>query len=167
MRSALLSVLVSVVAFSVGGCSILEPSPSSPSTPNPVAKRPALGDADRALRQLDVSALTESLDGGRACRRDDGGGSGSDDTFHREWIVTCPRVGNDRNIYFLIVDAIDGELQKIATTPGHASQLGEAQDPLSSLWDVRGNAYVGSIRALGVNGNGNLSVFVSLDLAVP
>jgi hypothetical protein len=33
------------------------------------------------------------------------------------------------------------------------------------VWDVRGNAYVGSMRALGVNGNGNLSVFVSLDLA--
>ena len=81
--------------------------------------------------------------------------------------MTCPRLGDDRNIYFLIVDAIDAELQKIATTPGHASQLGEAQDPLSSVWDVRGNAYVGSMRALGVNGNGNLSVFVSLDLAVP
>jgi hypothetical protein len=156
-----------MVAFSVGACSILEPSPSSPSTPNPVARRPAFGDADRALRQLDVSALTEPLDGGKACRRDDGGGSSSDDTFHREWIVTCPRLGDDRNIYFLIVDAIDAELRKVATTPGHASQLGDAQDPLSTLWDVRGNAYVGSMRALGVNGNGNLSVFVSLDLAVP
>lgn len=162
MRTALsrlaLCQLVLVVA---GACSVITP------TPQPVTSRPALGNADRALATFDPAALAKRLAGGPACLASGGGGSGSGVTLHRDWVLTCPRINDDRTIYFLLTDAIEAELRGIATVTDRGGELGNAQEPASTIWDVRGNAYVGFVHALLVNGNGNLSIFVNVDLVAP
>ena len=81
--------------------------------------------------------------------------------------MTCPRVGGDRTIYFELEDAIEAELGRIATVEGKSAGSGDAPDPISATLDVRGNAYLGTVRILGVNGNANITTFVDVDLAIP
>lgn len=164
LRGVTLGLLVPTVAAIAGACSLTVPNPQPV---EPVSHRPALGDADRALAQFDPTELIKQLKEGQTCRGEGGGSSGTDDTLHRDWVLTCPRVGDDRTIYFLVADAIEAELNQIATVPGSGAKLGDVPNPLSNVWDIRGNAYLGSMRALGVNGNGSISIFVSLDLIVP
>lgn len=168
LRGVALGLLVPALAAAAGACSLITPTPQSV---EPVANGPLFGDADRALTRFDPTELLKQVKGGQGCRAagggtDAGGGSGPD-TFHRAWVLTCPRIGDDRTIYFLLSDAIEGELQRIATVPGSSHEWGNVPDPLSTVWDIQGNAYLGSMRSLGVNGNGTLSIFLSLDLVAP
>jgi hypothetical protein len=165
LRGVALGLLVPAVAAVAVACSLTTP------TPPPVANQRAFGDADRALTRFDPTELLKQVTGGQGCRgagggTDAGGGSGPD-TFHRAWVLTCPRIGDDRTIYFLLSDAIEAELQRIATVPGSSHEFGNTPDPLNAVWDIQGNAYLGSMRSLGVNGNGNISIFLSLDLVAP
>jgi hypothetical protein len=162
MRPALHRLALCQLVLAVaGGCSVIAP------TPQPETNPPVFGNADRALEKFDPTELAKRLQGGPACRDSPGGSTGSDVAFHRDWILTCPRIGDDRTNYFLLTDAIDAELRRIATVPGRGGQLGNAQEPASTVWDIKGNAYVGSARALLVNGNVNMSIFINLDLLVP
>ena len=160
-------VMVTAVAVIAGACSpavsTLPPVP----TPAPVAQRPVLTDRDRGLARFDPAESIKGVAGGQACRVEGGGGGGDGETFHSESVVICPRAGDDRTIYFLLVDAIEADLRRIGTVPGRGQSLGVVPEPLSTVWDVRGDAYRGSVRALGVNGLGNISIFVSMDLVVP
>ena len=158
VRRLALCQLVLVVA---GGCSIIAP------TTQPVTRRPTLGNADLALAKFDPTELAKRLAGGPACLASGGGGAGTEETSQREWELTCPRIDDDRTIYFLLTDAIDAELHRIATVPHRGGTLGNAQESASDVWAIRGNAYVGFVHARLVNGNANLSIFVSIDLVAP
>jgi hypothetical protein len=153
--------LCQLVLAVVGGCSVIAP------TPQAVTNLPAFGNADRALATFDPTELAKRLAGGPACIASGGGGAGIGDIAQREWVLTCPRIDDDRTIYFLLTDAIDAELRRIATVPRRGGSLGNAQEPASDVWALRGNAYVGFVHARLVNGNGDLSIFVSIDLVAP
>lgn len=168
LRGVALGLVVPALAAVAGACSLTAPTPQPV---EPVANSPVFGDADRALERFDPTELIKQVKGGQTCRGDarggGGGGGSGPDTFHRAWVLTCPRIGDDRTVYFLLTDAIDAELRRIATVPGSSHEFGNTPEPLNAVWDIRGNAYLGSMRSLGVNGNGNLSIFLSLDLVAP
>ena len=109
--------------------------------------------------------ILASVEGGGACRLGDGGGSGTDRRIHRSWTVTCPRLGRDRTIYFELRDAIQAALTRIATVDGSSGESSDASEPISTVYAFRGNAYIGTVRILGVNGPADLTIFVDLDAA--
>jgi hypothetical protein len=47
---------------------------------------------------------------------------------------------------------------------GHS---GDASEPITTDWNVRGETMVGTSRVLGVNGPGTLTIYVSVDLVTP
>ena len=159
----LLGSLMLAVAATIGACAA--PAPTVVVAPAPV--RSSLGDSDRALARFDAEVLLRGVKGGNGCQAEGGGGGGSDDNVHRDWLFTCPRPGADRTVYFLLSEAIEAELKRIATVPAQSKSIRDVPDPLSSVWQIRGEAYRGTVRALGVNGNGTLLIFVDLDLAAP
>ncbi len=139
---------------------------SAPPSVQPVGHA-VKGPADIALDRFDLAAILKTVDGGSACHLEGGGRSGSSDRVHIAWTVTCPRPGGDRTVYFQLADAIEAELGKIATIDGKTGATGDAAAPISTVMGVRGNAYIGSVQILGVNGVANMTTFVDIDLAIP
>jgi hypothetical protein len=140
-------------------------APASPSVQG--VGHAAKGPADVALERFDLAAILKTIDGRSVCRLEGGGSSGTSDRVHIAWTVTCPRPGSDRTVYFQLTDAIEAELGRIATINGQTGEGGDAAAPISTVLGVRGNAYIGSVRVLGVNGVANITTFVDIDLAIP
>jgi hypothetical protein len=160
IRHLVLLALICVMA----ACAV--PVPTPPSTPLPVAQAPK-GLADQALDQFDLASILASVDPGAVCQLGGGGGGGTEERVHRSWTVICPRPGRDRTIYFDLRDAIQAELIRIATVEGSSGDSGDATQPISTVWAIRGNAYIGTVRVLGVNGPADITTFVDLDAAIP
>ena len=149
----------------VMACGIEAPT-TPPTTPIPVARVPK-GPADDALDRFDLAEIIASVDPGAVCQLDDRGGGGNEERTHRSWTVVCPRPGRDRTIYFELSDAIQAKLKSIATINGSSGESGDASQPITTTWAIRGNAYIGSVRVLGVNGPADITTFIDLDLAIP
>ena len=168
MTVRLASLLPAIV---LAGCGTLLPSqPTPPPAPGPpFVPAPTPGPADLALQGIDALGILRSVEGGAGCREGTLVGShGGGDRFHMLQDFTCPRLGNDRNVYFLFVDAYEAALRDIgATVGGRGGESGDANQPIATDWNVRGNASLGTARVIGENGPGTLRLFVSLDLLAP
>ena len=160
-----------IMALAIAGCGTVLPSqPTPPPTPGPPAvPAPPPGPVDLRLFGIDPFRVLRSVEGGPACRQGTlVGGRVGDDRFHALSDYTCPRLGDDRNVYFLFVDAYEAALRDAgAEVPGRGTVSGDASQPMSTDWDVRGNARFGTARVIGENGPGTLRLFVSLDLLAP
>ena len=167
--STVLAGLLSAVLLA--GCGTLRPSapipPPAPGQPN--APVPTPGPVDLGLRQIDPFSILRSVDGGAACRQGFLTGShGGGTRFHALSDFTCPRAGNDRNVYFLFADAYEAALRDAgATVGGSGGESGDASQPIATDWSVRGDTMAGTARVIGDNGPGTLRLFVSLDLLAP
>ena len=150
----------------IAACSLL-PSPTLP--PAPVVfepPKPPPGPADRALMALDPEAVLRSVPGGRQCRP--GTLVGSNGSYHMIRDYVCPRAGDDRTVYFLFTEAWGPALTGTgATSSGGGGMSGDASQPITTDWNLRGETMTGLSRVLGVNGPGTLTLYVSIDLATP
>lgn len=160
-----------IMALAIVGCGTVLPSqPTPPPAPGPpVVPAPPPGPVDLRLFAIDPFQVLRSVEGGAACRQGTlVGGHGGDERFHALSDYTCPRLGDDRTVYFLFVDAYEAALREAgAELPGRGSESGDANQPIATDWDVRGNARVGTARVIGENGPGTLRLYVSLDLLAP
>jgi len=146
-------------------CGVPQPSASQ------VAASPIILEAaEAAFGPFDPVTMVGGVNGGQQCRPTERGrvvtGVGPSATVHRDWLILCPRSGTDRNVYFLLGDAIDTFLNRFKTD--HVSSRhewpGNSQDPITSEWTVTAGPYVGTIHLVGTNGPGSLSIAVALDL---
>ena len=156
------TVIVAAVALACG-----TPAPSSSQT---LASPIILAAAEAAFGGFDPVAMVGGVNGGQQCRPTERGrvvtGAGPTATVHRDWLIVCPRPVSDRNVYFLLDDAITTSLSR-RTTDQISSRHewpGNSQDPIMSEWTVKAGEYVGTIHLVGTNGPGSLSIAVSLDL---
>lgn len=154
-----------LLALLLAGCGTTLPS-RAPTPAVPVAPAPSPGPIDLALTRIDPLQVLRSVPGGAACRA--GTLVGSHGSFHALSDFTCPRVGDDRNVYFLFADAYEAALRDAgATLGGSGGVTGDAGQPIAKDWTVRGDAWVGTARVIGENGPGTLRLLVSLDLLAP
>lgn len=160
-----------IMALAIAGCGTVLPSQPTPPPPPgpPFVPAPTPGPVDLRLFGIDPFQVLRSVEGGAACRQGTlAGGHGSDGGFHALSDFTCPRLGNDRNVYFLFVDAYEAALRDAGVElPGRGSESGDASQPIATDWTVRGDARIGTARVIGENGPGTLRLFVSLDLLAP
>jgi hypothetical protein len=161
IRAAVCRVALAVLLLSVAGCAEPDPSPVGLATPPPKAE------ADRALDRFEIEQTVKTVDRAAACKEGPGGGGASDERIHKGLILTCPLIPGDRNVYFDLVDALKRDVSAIATIGGGSSELGELTDPKSTILDVRGSAYRGTLSIFGVDGAGVFTILVNLDLAIP
>ncbi len=154
-----------IVASVAVACGAPQPSSSQVSA-SPIILAPA----ETAFGPFDPVAMVGVVNGGQQCRPTERGrvvtGVGPAATVQRDWLIVCPRSGMDRNVYFLLGDAIDTSLKRRTTDQisGRHEWPGNSQDPIMSEWTVKADPYVGTIHLVGTNGPGSLSIAVSLDL---
>jgi hypothetical protein len=155
-----------LAVMALAACSLL-PAPTA--TPGPVVVVPPgrpPGPADTALQGLDPEEVLRSVAGGDACRP--GTLIGSHSAYHMLRDYVCPRIGDDRNVYFLFAEAWEASLKETgARMGGGGGAMGALDDPVTQDWTLAGETMAGTSRVLGVNGPGKLTLYVSLDLVTP
>jgi hypothetical protein len=164
MRAAAGLLAAMTLAGSVAAaCSLLPGPPPTPAPPVVVAPVPSPGPTDTALMRLDPETVLRSVPGGAACRP--GTLVGSHGDYHLLRSFVCPRVGDDRTVYFTFADAWESALVGTGGAAGSGGgEWGGPTDPLANDWVLDGETRTGTSRVLGVNGPGTLTLFVSLDL---
>ncbi|HYO42721.1 MAG TPA: hypothetical protein VES19_05925 [Candidatus Limnocylindrales bacterium] len=158
------------ISLALGGCGLVGPSVVAlPAAGGPADAVPPPGPVDTRLLALDPNAILQSVDGGKACRQ--GllqGARGSDEGQLLLFDFTCPRAGQDRNVYFLFAEALEAALKETgAEIPSAGSAVGDGDAPLVTDWFLRGQTRVGVARVLGENEPGILRLFVSIDIFAP
>ena len=153
--------LVALGLLGLVGCAGPDPTPVGLATP---AQK---GESDRALDGFELEPTVQTVARAGMCKMGGGGGSGSDGRLHRGLTLTCPLIPGDRNVYFDLVEAFKRDVSAIATISGGSSDIGDITEPKTTVIDVRGSAYRGTLTVLGTDGAGEFTIFVNLDLAIP
>ena len=152
-----------ITALALAGCGS-NPPPQTVAPPVVRVEAPTPGPVDEALMRIDPMTVLKSVDQTRACRK--GTFLGNDVSYHMLHDLTCPRFGDDRTLGFLFTDAFEAAITATgATISGSTGRADGPQDPAMTEWDIEGDALAGKARVVLVDGPGNVTMLVTMDLA--